>query len=59
MVFTGVEMILGMAGIKDSQQLIEIQITHIGSLHQSDRAPEQASTLIGLPPGQSLLSNLL
>lgn len=45
-------MIPGMAGLKDSQQLIEIQITPTESLHQSDPAPEQASTLIGLPPGQ-------
>lgn len=45
-------MIPGMAGIKDSQQLIEIQITHTESLHQSDPAPEPASTLTDLPPGQ-------
>lgn len=45
-------MILGMASIKDSQQLIEIQITHIESLHRSDPAPEPASTLTDLLPGQ-------
>lgn len=45
-------MILGMASIKDSQQLIEIQITRIESLHQSDPAPEPASTLTDLLPGQ-------
>lgn len=46
---------LGMADIKDSRQLIEIQITHTENLNQNDPAPEPVSTPTGPLPGQQKL----